>query len=148
MKFLGLLGVAALCSAVFTGCSSSGKNYTLPEGDEYQGYKIIDGVDKNSLREEVSTGDKLAVVVRDIATTAYSYLPPRFNNSMVDFEGLVRCCTSTSPVMGNSGLSVYRFKFIGKGNTTIRLVARQKGLSPTANHFDTDNIVELNVKVE
>lgn len=149
--------IIALClfstsifSSVLTGCSSTPKTYILPTQDQFQGYKIIDGVDKDTVFSKISLSDneKIAVVVRDIATTSYSFIEPRFMNSMVKFEGKSKCCEPTSVLMGNTGLAVYKFSFIGKGNTTINVIARQKGLSPTANSFDTDRVFTINVQVE
>ncbi len=153
MKIKSLL-TASLCAlGIFSmaGCSSS-KNYTLPPKSDYQGYRIIDGVDKDTIFAQVNLddNDKIAVAVRDIATTAYSYLEPRYMNSMVTYDGRSKCCESFSSqgLMGGAGLVVYKFSFIGRGTTQIHLVARHKGLSAIANEFDTDHVVTINVNVK
>ncbi|MES2614482.1 MAG: hypothetical protein V4591_03605 [Bdellovibrionota bacterium] len=143
----------ALCAAsvgtmlLTSGCSTP-KNYALPSQDQYQGYKIIDGVDKNVLFAKINTEDKIAVVLRDIGTTSYSFIEPRYNNSMVHFDGKSQCCGPDSPIMGNSGLVVYNFSFIGKGTTAINIISRQKGLSPTAASFETDHVYVINAEVK
>ena len=130
-----------------SGCSTP-KTYQLPAQEEFQGYTIIDGVDKQSISVDVDKDEKIAIAVRDITTTSYSYLEPRYMNSMVNYEGKSQCCLPTSILMGNSGLTVYKFSFIGKGKTTIKLVARQKGLSTVANNFDNDHVINVLVDVD
>lgn len=138
----------ALGSVTFLSACSSSKTYNLPTEDQYQGYKIIDGVDKDTVFAKIKTEDKIAVVLRDISTTSYSFIEPRYNNSMAHFDGKSQCCGPDSPLMGNTGLIVYKFSFIGKGKTTINIVARQKGLSATANSFETDHVYSVNAEVE
>lgn len=145
-----ILTILAISFGVFSfvsGCSTP-KTYQLPAQDQYQDYKIIDSVDKDTIFAKVDPQEKIAVVFRDISTTSYSFLEPRFNNSMVRFEGKSRCCSPDGQNFGNTGLVVYKFSFIGKGNTTINMVARQKGLSPTANSFETDHLYTVNVQVK
>jgi hypothetical protein len=84
-----ILSIAALCFAtpfILSGCSSTSKTYDLPDKDDYQGYKIIDGVDKDTVSVKIDKNEKIAVVIRDISTTAYSYLEPRYTNAMVTYE--------------------------------------------------------------
>lgn len=144
----------AFCSLLFLGtgnwvsCSSIPKTYQLPYQDQFEGYKIIDGVDKQAVKVNVSQDEKVAVVLRDIATTSYSFLEPRYMNSMVNYDGKSACCNPNSPLMGNSGLVVYKFSFIGVGNTTVHIISRQKGLSPTADQFDTDHQVTIQIHIE
>lgn len=145
--------IIALCAAslglfsVISACSTP-KTYILPSDNQYQGYKIIDAVDKDTVFEKVETGDKIAVVLRDIATTSYSFIEPRYNNSMVRYEGKSQCCRPENALMGNSGLVVYKFSFIGKGTTAIHMIARQKGLSVTSQNFETDHVYSVNVEVK
>lgn len=147
-KNLFAVSLSSVCIlSAFLSCTSS-KNYTLPKQEQYQGYKILDGVDKDTLAVKLETNEKIAVVLRDITTTSYSFIEPRYNNSMVRYDGKSQCCGPNSPMMGNSGLIVYKFSFIGKGNTTINLVSRQKGLSVTAASFETDHLVTVNATVE
>jgi hypothetical protein len=146
-----LFSIATLCfSAPFflAGCSSSPKTYNLPNKEDYQGYKIIDGVDKDTVAVKVGKGDKIAVVIRDISTTAYNHLEPRYNNAMVTFEGKGKCCEPTSILMGASGNLVYKFSFVGKGKTTIKIIARHKGELITANSLDDDKEFSINVNVD
>ena len=146
-----ILSIATLYFAtpfILAGCASSSKTYVFPDKDDYQGYKIIDGVDKDTVFAKVETEDKIAVVLRDIATTSYSFIEPRYNNSMVHFDGKSQCCGPDSPLMGASGLIVYKFSFIGKGTTAINIIARQKGLSVTASSFETDHVVTVNAEVK
>jgi hypothetical protein len=147
-KILALCTLSiSICSLVF-GCSSTPKTYVLPTKDQYQGYKIIDAVDKNTVFTKVNLDDneKLAVVMRDISTTAYSFIEPRYMNSMVHYDGKSQCCLSAGSLIGTSGLIVYKFSFIGKGNTAIKIIARQKGLSTTVDSFETDHLVTINVE--
>lgn len=130
----------------FMSCSTP-KSYILPKAEQYQGYKIIDGVDKDTVFAKIKTDEKIAVVLRDISTTSYSFIEPRYNNSMVQYDGKSQCCGPEGPIVGNTGLVVYKFSFIGKGKTTIKLIARQKGLSVTANSFETDHVYGVNVEV-
>lgn len=148
-KILTIASLFALSSFVFDGCSSSSRTYLLPEKEDYQGFKIIDGVDKNTLFVKVDREEKIAVVIRDIATTSYSYLEPRYMNSMVSYEGRGNCCMPTSQGMlvGSSGNLVYKFAFLGKGNTTIKIIARHKGESVTANKLEDDIEFTINVEV-
>ena len=120
-KILSIATLSFYASFVFTSCSSTPKTYTLPSKEEFQGYKIIDGVDKDSISVNADQDEKIAVVIRDIATTAYNYLEPRYMNSMVNYNGKGSCCLPTSIMMGNSGNVVYKFSFIGKGKTTIKI---------------------------
>jgi len=129
------------------GCASTPKTYEMPSKNDYQGYKLIDAVDKDTVALSIDTEDKIAIVVRDIGTTSYSYLEPRYSNSMATYEGSSQCCAPTERLMGNSGLLVYKFSFTGKGNMTINLVARHKGLSTTAKSFDGDKTTSVNLKV-
>ncbi|APJ02597.1 protease inhibitor I42 family protein [Silvanigrella aquatica] len=146
-----LTALATLClSAPFllAGCTSSSRTYELPKQADYQGYEIIDGVDKDTVSIEADKGDKIAVVIRDISTTAYSYIEPRYSNSMVTYEGSSKCCTPSSLLMGASGNAVYKFSFLGKGKTTIKIIARHKGESTTANSLDSDKVFTINVEVD
>jgi hypothetical protein len=146
-----ILSIATLCFAapfILAGCTSSSKNYVLPDKNDYQGYKIIDGVDKDTVTVDADKGDKIAVVIRDISTTAYSHLEPRYNNAMVTYEGKSKCCEPTSILMGASGNTVYKFSFIGKGKTTIKIIARHKGELITANSLDDDKEFSINVNVD
>ncbi len=136
--------------AGFTGCSSVPKTYSLPVDSEFLGFRIVDAVDKDTvfLKTALDDHEHIAVFMRDISTTAYSYIEPRYMNSMVKFEGSQRCCRMKENVPGNTGLVVYKFSFIGRGETTIHMIARHKGLSPTANSFDSDHesMIEIQVK--
>ncbi len=146
-----ILCIATLCFAtpfISAGCASSSKTYDLPDKDDYQGYKIIDGVDKDTVSVKVDKDEKIAVVIRDISTTAYSYLEPRYANAMVTYEGKGKCCEPTSILMGASGNLVYKFSFIGKGKTTIKIIARHKGQLITANSLDDDKEFSINVNVD
>jgi hypothetical protein len=143
---LAFLSSSLMCFGLIS-CSTP-KSYVLPEKDQYQGYKIIDSVDKDTISVKIDKEDKIAVVLRDISTTSYSYLEPRFNNSMVRFDGKSQCCQPQNGLVGNSGLIVYKFSFIGKGTTSINIIARQKGLSTTANGFDTDHIYQTTAEVK
>lgn len=146
--FVSLFLTSFLSLGFLNSCSSTPKTYELPAQNQFPGYKIIDGVDRDSLDIKIDRDKKIAVVVRDIGTTSYSYLEPRYNNSIVTYEGLSRCCRPTSMLMGNSGLAVYKFSFIGLGKTKIELVSRQKGLSTVASHFDTDNVVRIDLNIK
>lgn len=146
-----ILSIATLCFAtpfVLAGCASSSKNYVLPDKNDYQGYKIIDGVDKDTVSVNVDQDEKIAVVIRDISTTSYNYLEPRYMNAMVTYEGKGNCCAPTSILMGASGNLVYKFSFIGKGKTTIKIIARHKGQLITANSFDNDKVFSINVNID
>jgi hypothetical protein len=146
-----ILSIATICLAtpfILAGCSSSSKTYVLPNEDDYQGYDIIDGVDKDTVSVEVDKDDKIAVVIRDISTTSYNYLEPRYMNSMVKFDGKGSCCKPTSITMGASGNLVYKFSFIGKGKTVIKIIARHKGKLITANIFDDDKEFSINVNID
>ncbi len=148
-KILTFCAVSVTLFSILTGCTSS-KNYVLPAQAEYQGYKIIDAVDKDTVFTKVSLSDqeKIAVVMRDIATTSYSFIEPRYMNSMVHYDGKSQCCSGEASRIGNSGLVVYKFSFIGKGATTINIIARQKGLSVTTNNFETDHVYTVNVDIK
>ena len=146
-NFLALCAVSIGLLSVVSSCSTP-KNYVLPTQDQYQGYKIIDGVDKDTVFAKIETDDKIAVVLRDITTTSYSFIEPRYNNSMVHFDGKSQCCGPDSPLKGNTGLVVYKFSFIGKGTTAINIIARQKGLSVTAATFETDHVYNINAEVK
>lgn len=144
---LQFLFVAVPLSIFSNSCSSTPKTYVLPSNSDYQGYQIIDAVEKDTVAVELDKGERIAVVVRDITTTSYSYLEPRYMNSMVKYEGRSQCCRTNSLLIGNTGLAVYKFSFIGKGDTRIELISRQKGLSTTVTGFDTDHLISVNVKV-
>ena len=146
-KLLPLCSLAIGISFVTSSCSSS-KSNNLPSQEQYEGYKIIDSVDRDTVNVKIDKEEKIAVVFRDISTTAYSFLEPRYNNSMVRFDAKSNCCNSDPQMMGNSGKIVYKFSFIGKGDTTINLVARHKGLSPTTKSFDDDRVYTINVHVD
>ena len=140
-----------LSSTTLNSCSSSRESthgYQLPNKEDFEGYQIIDGVDKYTITQDVSKTEKFAVVVRDISTTSYSYLEPRYMNSMTTYEGKTNCCRPEGALLGNSGLLVYKFSFIGKGETTVKLIARQKGLSVTAKEFESDKPFIMNFKVK
>ena len=146
-----ILSIASICFTapfILAGCASSSKNYVLPNKDDYQGYKIIDGVDKDTVSVNVDKGDKIAVVIRDISTTAYNYLDPRYTNAMVTYEGKGKCCEPTSILMGASGNLVYKFSFVGKGKTTIKIIARHKGELVTASSLENDKEFSINVNVD
>lgn len=147
-NFLQFLFMVAPLGLLSAGCTSTPRTYVLPSKSDYQGYKIIDAVDKDTVSVEVDKDERIAVVVRDIITTSYSYLEPRYMNSMVKYEGRSQCCRPSTMMPGASGLVVYKFSFIGKGDTRIELISRQKGLSTTAAGFDTDHMVSVNVKVD
>ena len=134
-------------ASFFSGCTSKKPSY-MPSKDEYPGYTLIDSVDKDTTAAEVEKDGKVAIVFRDISTTSYSFLEPHYSNSMVHYDGKSNCCAPQNGLVGNSGMIVYKFSFIGKGNTTINLVARQKGLSATANSFDTDHVYTTTVHVK
>jgi hypothetical protein len=144
-----IISFSLLCSSasLFLGGCATSKTYELPSKNQFQGYKIIDAVEQDVVSIKVDRDEKIAIVVRDIGTTSYSYLEPRYMNSMITYEGLSSCCRPKDPLMGNSGLSVYKFSFIGLGETKIELIARHKGLLTTARHFDDDNTITVNVKV-
>jgi len=143
--------ISVLGLVTMGGCASN-KTYNLPADREFQGYTIIDAVDKDTVFVKVNSkeNEKIAVAVRDIATTAYSYLEPKYMNSMATYEGKTKCCASYSNqgLVGGAGLVVYKFSFIGKGETTISLVARHKGLSVTPSEFETDHVTTLQVNVK
>lgn len=146
-----IFALAGLCftsAILFSSCTSTSKTYVLPSEEDFQGYEIIDAVDKDTVSLEVDQDDKIAVVIRDIGTTSYSYLEPRYMNSMVKFEGKSNCCKPTSITMGASGNLVYKFSFIGKGKTVIKIIARHKGKLNTANSFDDDKEFTINVNVD
>lgn len=133
---------------VFGGCVTQEKTtHRLPQRNEFPGYRMVDAVDKDEVSLGVSRDDRVVVFVRDIATTSYSYLEPRYNNSMVQYEGQSNCCLPSDRRMGNTGLSAYKFSFIGLGETKIQLVSRHKGASITANHLDDDHVVTIRLKV-
>ncbi|KAB8030747.1 hypothetical protein [Fluviispira multicolorata] len=148
--------IATLCLAApffIVGCASSPKNPNLPSESESENYKIngylvVDGIDKDTVSLKLDKEDKIAVVVRDISTTSYSYLEPRYHNTFVNYEGKASCCMPKNGLIGASGSSVYKFSFIGKGKTTIKLIKRQKGLLTTAVSFDTDEVFNINVEVD
>lgn len=149
MRFKKRVALGFLCflsGASFVGCVTP-KNHDVPPAEQFSGYQIIDAVDRNTVSVRVYKNDKIAILVRDIATTSYSYLEPRYMNSMATFEGLSSCCKPNQTLLGNTGLAVYQFSLIGVGDTKIQLVARHKGLSQTANHLDDDQVTTINVKV-
>lgn len=147
-KLFTFAGLCFSATLLFSSCSTTSKTYVLPNEEDFQGYEIIDGVDKDTVSLEVDQDDKIAVVIRDIATTSYNYLEPRYMNSMVKFEGKSNCCKPTSVTMGASGNLVYKFSFIGKGKTVIKIIARHKGKLITANSFDDDKEFTINVNVD
>ncbi|WGL58532.1 hypothetical protein QEJ31_08260 [Pigmentibacter sp. JX0631] len=147
-KLFTLTGLCFSTALLFSSCSSTSKTYVLPNEEDYQGYEIIDAVDKDTVSLKVDQDDKIAVVIRDISTTSYNYLDPRYMNSMVKFEGKSNCCKPTSITMGASGNLVYKFSFIGKGKTVIKIIARHKGKLITANSFDDDKEFSINLEVD
>jgi hypothetical protein len=143
----GLL-LSSFALSTVTACKSAPKTYELPKDEDYPGYTIIDGVGKDTIDAEATGNDKIAVVLRDISTTSYSFIEPRYSNSIVSYDGVSHCCRTNLSLVGNSGLIVYKFSFIGKGNTVIHIIARQKGLSATPKAFETDRDISIHVKVK
>ena len=147
-KLKAIIAFSSTLMLGLTACSSTPKNYELPSSDQFQGYTILDSVERDTVSATVKNNEKIAVALRDIVTTSYSFIEPRYSNSMVHYDGASNCCHPNTHLIGNSGLAVYKFSFIGKGQTTIHIIARQKGLSAVANHFETDHDYEINVNVE
>ncbi|BBH51777.1 hypothetical protein [Fluviispira sanaruensis] len=152
-KYITMASILLSAPFALSGCISSSNNPNMPPNDEIKRYKIngylvVDGVDKDTVAVSIDKDEKIALVVRDISTTAYSYLEPSFNNAFVNYEGKTSCCTPKNGLIGASGSVVYKFAFIGKGKTAIKIVARQKGLLTTANSFETDKEFILNVEVD
>ncbi|RDB37263.1 hypothetical protein [Spirobacillus cienkowskii] len=152
IKTVKLLGIFYAIGSFMVGCSTSSRsieeNNNLPSQNEIQGYKIISGLNKDSVSIEVDKDDKIAVVLKDITTTSYNYLEPRFSGSMVKFDGKNKCCMPKGVALGNSGNVVYKFSFIGEGKTTITIVARQKSESPTAKSLENDKTFTINVDID
>jgi hypothetical protein len=150
-KIISILAVSSLLPA-FVSCKAApppppATPSNLPSADLYPGYKIIDSVDKDTAETTIKSGEKIAIVLRDNSTTAYSFIEPRYNNSMVHFDGKSNCCLANPKLIGSSGMAVYKFSFIGLGKTNIQIIARHKGLSSTAESFDTDLTYATNVEV-
>ena len=84
IKTVKLLGIFYAIGSFMVGCSTSSRsieeNNNLPSQNEIQGYKIISGLNKDSVSIEVDKDDKIAVVLKDITTTSYNYLEPRTLN--------------------------------------------------------------------
>jgi hypothetical protein len=152
IKTVKLLGIFYAIGSFMVGCSTSNRlieeNNNLPTKNELQGYKILNGIDKDSISIDVDKEDKIAVVLRDITTTSYNYLEPRFSGSMVKFDGKNKCCMPKGVALGNSGNVVYKFSFLGEGKTTITIIARPKSESPTAKSLDNDKTFTLNLDIE
>lgn len=131
-------------------CTSASKpKDNFPSAAQYSGYELVDARHTTTFALNVKQHSKVAVVVRDLAVTAFTNLDnPVYDRKMVEFEGLDHCCAPDSRVMGGSGLVVYRFHFIQKGETKIQLIARHKGLSTTADHYDSDIVTTINVNVQ
>lgn len=122
----------------------------FPSQMDYPGYDLIDARHTDNLALNVKRTTKIAVVVRDLSVTAFTNLEfPRYDKKIVVFEGSDRCCVPNNGMVGATGLMVYRFHFIKTvEDTKIQLIARHKGLSMTADHFDSDLVTTLKLKIE
>jgi len=130
------------------GCTSATTpKDNFPSQKDFPDYELIDARYTENLILNVKKNKKIAIVVKDLSTTAFSNLEkPFYDKNFVSFSGSKRCCLPTEPLMGASGLRVYRFHFLEKsGKTIIKIIARHKGLSPTAEHFDSDIVTKVDV---
>lgn len=147
MRFASLVPLCGLAFVGFVSCVSSSRPEISYVQDQFGDYTIVDAVDKDVVSVKLSSGSKIAVIVRDVSTTSYSFLEPRYSNSIVNYEGLSFCCRHEH-LVGQSGFAIYRFAFVGKGITSIRFIARQKGMNATAGHLDSDQETVVTAQVD
>lgn len=151
LKYGSFILLVSFLGLFLKGCTSAQTaNDNFPSQSQYPNYKLVDARFTNELSIDVRKQEKVAIVVRDLSTTAYSNLPnPKYDNTYMTFEGAEICCLPSERLIGSSGLRVYKFDFKNKpGKTTIQLVARHKGLSPSKAHFESDLITKIQAQVD
>jgi hypothetical protein len=144
--FTFLVGLFAM---MIQNCSTSKEQKdNFPRTADYPGYDLIDARHVQNISLDVQQGTKLAIVVRDLAVTAFSNLEkPVYDKKFVAFEGLDRCCVPTNGLIGASGLLVYKFQVLRpiKKTTSIKLISRHKGLDMNAAHYDSDLVTKIDL---
>lgn len=134
------------------GCISSrnGKSDNFPTQADFPGYQLIDARYDKNISLSVRQNKNIAVVVKDLVVTAYYNIDtPRYDKDFVFFAGTERCCAPKEPLMGASGLLVYRFHILNKtGKTNIDIIARHKGLEEKKEHYNSDIVTKVNLKVK
>lgn len=140
-----LLGMSLMVQSC-TSAKTTKDNF--PAQIDYPNYELIDARHTTDMSLTAKQNSKLAIVVRNLAVTAYTNLEtPVYDKKMVAFEGVDRCCVPNG-MMGSSGLMVYRFRILRKGDTTIQLIARHKGFSERTPRFDNDIVTSIKLKIE
>ncbi len=136
---LSLTAFYVCASLLFSGCSSSIiKNEMSSKQEDLKDHIVVDARDQKIITLDVRQKDKIALILRDIATTSYFYLEPRYSSTALAYEGITHCCFPKKLMMGNSGNIIYKFNVLQEGQTSIEIIARHKGLSSTLAHEDTD----------
>lgn len=133
------------------GCmSSQNSKSNYPSSSDFPDYTLIDARYNKNLAITVDKNSKFAVVVKDLAVTAYSNLDtPKYDKDYIFFAGSERCCAPAEPMMGAAGLLVYRFHTLNKsGKITVELISRHKGLDTKKEHYDSDIVTKINVRVK
>lgn len=126
--------------------ASKEKKDNFPPASDYVGYNLVDARHVQNISLDVEKGTKLAIVVRDLAVTAFTNLEtPAYDKALIRFEGVDRCCLPKNGLIGASGLLVYKFQVleISKKPSIIKLVARHKGLNMMAEHYDSDLVTQI-----
>ncbi len=130
--------------------SQKNPNDNFPTENEFPEYRLIDARYQENLSISVNENSKFAIVVRDLAVTAFSNLgQPRYDSKDFFFAGAERCCAPKTPRFGESGLLVYRFHALNVSDkTTIELIARRKGLDMQKLQYDSDLVKTIHVKIK
>lgn len=142
------IGLSMLMTQNCTGAKQ--KNDNFPPASSYVGYNLVDARHVQNLSLSVKQGAKLGIVVRDLSLTAFTNMEtPTLNpKNLMNFEGVDRCCSPKSGLIGASGLLVYKFQVLRPGTATIKLTARHKGLDISTEHYDSDLVTTINLTIQ
>lgn len=127
-----------------------GQKDNFPLASDYPGYDLVDARHVQNITLSAKQGGKFAIVVRDLAVTAFTNLEtPVYNKSYVVFEGVERCCLPQNGLIGASSLLVYKFQALRPTTkpSNIKLIARHKGLDMTTAHYDSDLVTNIDLEI-